>query len=326
MGGSEDIRHLTCAVRVVQIVVALAWAIVFNSIQLYVQKRLLEQTLAFYLSPKLVAKFASDRNILRKFLKPGAEKQTLTFLFTDIANFTSITEGMDSDELARNMNLYFEGAVTGCIHPQDGTVVKYIGDAIYAFWNAPEEQSDHPWRACQAALHFHDRITHQMNEQPLITRIGLHTGVANVGNFGSTERVDYTALGENVNLASRMEGLNKYLGTRILATGETYAAVARQLTARGCGRFRLKGFEKAVDVYELIGFSDAATATQVWRDAFECGLQAWRAGAFADAGKAFRQVLEWHPNDGPAQFYLARIEELKERPLNWSGEIELKEK
>ncbi len=238
----------------VQFPLALLWSVIFNAIRLHIQNKLYEASLALYLSPKLVKKFSRDKDLL----KPGAKKQLLTILFTDIANFTSISEGMDSDELAHHMNLYFETAVAKCIHPTDGTIVKYIGDAIFSFWNAPDPQADHSMRACEAALRFCHLPPQSMNGQLLVTRIGLHTGVANVGNFGSTTRVDYTALGENINLASRMEGLNKYLGTTVLLTSETCASIAGHFTTRFLGNFRLKGFEKAFGVHELLGGTDDA--------------------------------------------------------------------
>lgn len=300
-------------------------SIVWNSIRLYIQKRLYEQTLALYLSPKLVKKFVADP----RFLRPGAEKQTLTILFTDIADFTALSEGVDSDELARVMNQYFQRAVTECIHPTDGTVVKYIGDAIFAFWNAPEPQPDHALRACRAALALARLEPLALNGRPLRTRLGLHTGVVNVGNFGSTARVDYTALGENVNLASRMEGLNKHLGTTLLASGDTYAAVADRIVSRPCGRFRLKGFEKAVEVHELLGWlEEADLPTRPWREAFAQGLHAFQQGDFQAAEAHFRRTLALRPDDGPSRFYLARLEELRRHPppADWTGEVELKEK
>jgi adenylate cyclase len=309
---------------VMQILVVTLGSIVFNSIRLYIQKRLYEQTLALYLSPKLVKKFATNP----AFLRPGAEKQTLTILFTDIANFTSISEGLDSDELARVMNQYFQKAVNDCIHSTEGTVVKYIGDAIFAFWNAPEAQTDHALRACQAALQFARQEPIVMNGRPLLTRLGLHTGEANVGNFGSTERIDYTALGESINLASRMEGLNKYLGTTVLATGDTYAAVSDQIVSRCCGRFRMKGFEKAVEVHELIGLAEEAEATRPRREAFAEALKRFQQRDFAAAEAGFRRAMELHADDGPSEFYLNRIEELHQHPppADWTGEVELKEK
>src|SRR5258706_9022091 len=211
-----------------QIPIALLWAVAFNSVQLYVQNRLFEATLHMYLSPKLVKKFSGDKELL----KPGARKQMLTVLFSDVANFSSLSEGMDSDELALVMNNYFGTAVSQCIHATDGTVVKYLGDSIFAFWNAPDLQTDHELRACEAALRFRDLPAQQINGQPLETRLGLHAGVANVGNFGSPDRGDYTAVGESINLASRMEGLNKYLGTKILITAETHQGIAGRLHTR----------------------------------------------------------------------------------------------
>lgn len=315
-------------VLVAQVFVAMNYAVILNSIRLHVQKKLYEQTLALYVSPKLVKRFATDPEKAQRFLQPGAEKQTVTVVFTDIANFTSISEGMDSDDLCHHMNRYFQQAVSNCIHPTDGTVVKYIGDAIFAFWNAPEAQVDHALRACQAALRFRDQPVQEMNGRTLITRIGVHTGEANVGNFGSTERVDYTALGENINLASRMEGLNKYLGTTVLATGETFGAVRDALVARFCGVFRLKGFEKAVEVYELVDLVVKAEQTHAWRQAFAAALDDFRKRDFASAEPAFRRVLELRPDDGPTKFFLHKLEEFRADPPpeGWKGEVELKEK
>lgn len=309
---------------ILQIFIALIWSIVFNSIQLYVQNKLYEASLALYLSPKLVKKFSSDKTLL----KPGAKKETLTILFTDIANFTSISEGMDSDELAQHMNKYFETAVGQCIHHTDGTIVKYIGDAIFSFWNAPDLQSDHKLRACEAAVAFRNLPPQYMNGQLLITRIGLHTGVANVGNFGSTARVDYTALGENINLAARMEGLNKYLGTIVLLTSETHAGIEDKFTTRFLGDFRLKGFEKSIGVYELIGLPDQAEASRALREAFAAAVELFRNKDFTEAEKAFQHVQRISPQDGPSKFYLKHLTELREHPVpdNWEGEIELKEK
>lgn len=309
---------------IAQIFVALIWSIVFNSIQLYVQNKLYEASLALYLSPKLVKKFSSDKTLL----KPGAKKETLTILFTDIANFTSISEGMEGDELALHMNKYFETAVAQCIHYTDGTIVKYIGDAIFSFWNAPDLQNDHKLRACEAAVAFRNLPPQFMNGQLLITRIGLHTGVANVGNFGSTARVDYTALGENINLAARMEGLNKYLGTIVLLTSETHAGIEDKFTTRFLGDFRLKGFEKSIGVHELIGLPDKAEATRALREAFAAAVELFRKKDFDGAEKAFHRVLEISPKDGPSKFYLKHLAELREHPVpdDWAGEIELKEK
>ena len=309
---------------VAQIPVALGWSIAFNSIQLYVDKQKVEQSLSLYLPARLVKKFASDPTLL----KPGAKKQQLTILFSDIAGFTSITEGMDPDQLANLMNAYFQSSVDNCIHFTEGTIVKYIGDAIFAFWNAPDPQDDHPYRAADAALRFRDQDKHEFNGKKVLTRIGLHTGEANVGNFGSTTRVDYTAFGENINLTSRMEGLNKYLGTRVLMTGDTYEGIGERLVTRYLGLFRLKGFEKAVHVYELVDRPENAERTAELRRRFDQAREMFGKKDFAGAEAAFRRVLELAPQDGPSHFYLHHIEDLRseELPPGWKGEITLKEK
>jgi len=309
---------------VVLILVALAWSILFNSVQFYVQQQLYLQTLGLYLSPKLVKKFSGNPQLL----KPGAEEHTLTIFFSDIADFTTISQRMSSDALAKLMNTYFQTTVAECIHQTDGTVVKYIGDAIFAFWNAPDAQTDHAMRACEAALRFRGCKILTPWDAPLRTRIGIHTGQAHVGNFGSLERVDYTALGESVNLASRLEGLNKYLGTDCLISKETQAGLGDRLVTRLVGQFQLKGFDKAVEVFEIVGWPAEAEATRPWREAFAEALNNYLQRNLEFAGMGFQRVLELRPGDGPSKFYVDRIQELALQPLpeDWTGFTQLKEK
>ena len=309
---------------VVQISFAFSWAIVFNSIQLYVQKRLYEYTLGLYLSPKLVKKFAGDP----KFLKPGADELAITILFTDIADFTRLSQNISSDTLAKMMNQYFHVAVSECIHKTDGTVVKYIGDAIFAFWNAPEGQTDHAFRACEAALRFREQGVQQIHGQRLRTRIGVHTGLARVGNFGSPERVDYTALGESVNLASRLEGLNKYLGTDCIISRDTKEGMGDRFVTRSLGAFTLQGFDKPVGVYELVGWPAEAETTRPWREAFAEALNNYEQRNLEFAEIGFRRVLELKPDDGPSKFYLVKLDDLRTQslPEDWATHTILREK
>jgi adenylate cyclase len=307
--------------------IAWGWSVLYNSFSLYVQKKLLEQSLSRYLSPKLVKIFANKP----EFLRTGAEKQLVTILFSDIANFTSMSEGMDSDQLAKLVNAYFDRAVPSCIFKTDGTVLKFIGDSIFAIWNAPEVQSDHQLRACRGALLLRDQtggFSFGDSTATLRTRIGLHTGVANVGNFGSAEKFGYDAMGENINLASRMEGLNKYLGTDVLITGDTCREIAGQLVTRRLGLFRLKGFEKTVEVHELVSELEKASESQPWRELFAKGLECFERKSFEQAEAAFRRTCETKPDDGPSKFYLERIAELRAHAptADWTGVIELKEK
>lgn len=308
----------------VQIPIAALWSWGFNSFRLYVQNQLLNQSLASYVSPERVKEVLKNPDAI----KPGAEKQMLSIMFSDIANFTSLSEGMDSDELARLMNAYFEGAVSR-IHETDGTVIKFIGDAIFAIWNAPLlPVADHQYRAARGGLLLSRAVDEfiRTTGRSLVTRVGLHAGVANVGNFGSAKRFDYTAIGENINLASRMEGLNKYLGTTVLATGEIQSAVGDRLLWRYLGLFKLKGFDKAVAVYELLGEPDLAEATRPWREAFAAALAAFQKGDFASARTGFARVQEIRGQDGPSAFYRQYLDEHPQPPPGWKGEVEMKEK
>jgi adenylate cyclase len=307
-----------------QIPVALLWSVVFNSVQLYVQNRLYRQSLEMYLPPKLVQKFVNDKDLL----KPGARKQELTAFFSDIVSFSTLSEGLDSDELASLMNHYFESAVSLCIHAKDGTVAKYLGDGIFAFWNAPDLQTDHAFRACQAALLFRELPAKEINGKPLKTRIGLHTGIANVGNFGSRLRVDYTAIGDTINLASRLESLNRHLGTEVLISEHTQKGIEGRLLTRFLGNFRVKGFEKSVGVYELVGSLEHAESLRPFHEAFASALKLYRQRDFVWAQAEFRRALELKNNDGPCKFYLKSITELDglALPTEWAGETTFSEK
>ncbi|MGB9604234.1 MAG: adenylate/guanylate cyclase domain-containing protein, partial [Limisphaerales bacterium] len=278
----------------IQVPVATLWSWGYNSFRLYIQNRLLEQSLSAYVSPARVKQLLKHPDILH----PGAEKQVLSILFSDIENFTHISEGMDSDELARVMNDYFESAVAK-IHETDGTVIKFIGDAIFAVWNAPLPQQDHAIRAARAGILLSQAVDIFIKSgrgPRLRTRIGLHTGVANVGNFGSEKRFDYTAIGENINLASRMEGLNKHLGTTVLATGDLRNATNAHFVWRYLGRFKLKGFEKNVEVYELLGENGKVNISTDWIQKFEAAVKNFQSAKFQQAKSDFNSVLKIVPS------------------------------
>jgi adenylate cyclase len=207
-------------------------------------------------------------------------------------------------------------------------VVKFLGDGIFAFWNAPEPQVDHALRACEAALRFRVESVRCVDGMVLTTRIGIHTGLANVGNFGGEDRVDYTAMGENINLASRLEGLNKYLGTDCLISAETKAGIGDRLLTRSVGVFQLKGFEKPVEAYELLGRPSEAEATRPWREAFASALANYQQRNLEFAMAGFQSTLVLRPDDGPARFYIERIQDLllQTLPDEWSTHTVLKEK
>ncbi len=313
-------------VAAVQIPLALTWSLLFNSLRLYFENRLLGVTLGQHLSPGRVKQLLKTRDILQ----PGAEKTELSIMFTDIADFSVISEHMDSDELAKLMNDYFETAIS-CVHETDGFLVKLIGDALFVIWNAPISQLDHRERAVRTSMLLQQRLVAfngSTEGVALRTRIGIHTGVANVGNFGSTTRFDYTAIGENINLASRMEGLNKHLGTGVLLTGYTARPLDGHVDMRKLGHFQLKGFQKAVAVYELLGPIEQAATTRPWRQTFAEGLEHFRNKNLEQARAAFVHTLELRPDDGPSLFYIGLMGEMVPElmPEDWVGEVEIKEK
>jgi adenylate cyclase len=320
--------------------VALLCSIVYNSLRLYVEKKLLEESLGAHLSPKVVKRMLNDPALR----KPGGAQMEVSIMFTDIANFSRVSESMASDDLVRMMNRYFQASLE-CIHETDGTVVKLIGDAIFAIWNAPLAQGDHRERACRTASLLQERIVDfdaAHLSVPLRTRVGLHAGVASVGNIGSTHRFDYTALGENINLTSRLEGLNKFLGTSVLATRDVQVAVESSLLWRPVGHFRFKGTGRTVEVFELIGTMERAGPTREWRDKFGEGMHDFRHRRFEAAMKKFRQTIELRravepefttgtgrlTADGPSRFYLDRAREfsIHPPPSDWIGEVALEEK
>jgi adenylate cyclase len=313
-------------IAAVQLPIALLWSILYNSFNAYLQNRLLEQSLGLYLSPKQVQRILKEPGLRQ----PGGSKQVVSILFSDIAGFSRISEQLDPQELVQLLNAYYEQTIR-CIHQTDGTIVDIIGDAIFAIWNAPELQPDHQEKMLQAALAFQKNVTQFNGKQgglALNTRVGLHTGEVVVGNVGSTEHFDYTAIGENVNLASRLEGLNKQLGTNVLMTRAAIPPSGGQWLLRPVGKFQFKGFENFVEVIEFVVTDEPPESVQLWLNSFAAALAAFGRKDFAAAEKGFQRTLELRADDGPSQFYLKQIAELPAHPVpeNWAGEISLKEK
>jgi adenylate cyclase len=187
----------------------------------------------------------------------GGEKQELTIFFSDIANFTGVSERLDPQQLMLQLSEYFD-VVTQLIMKEGGTVDKYIGDSIMAFWGAPVVVDTPAKKACHVALEAQKRIAKLNNRweeegKPRFeTRIGLHTGEAIVGNVGSSERMNYSAIGDGVNLASRLEGLNKEFSTQIIISEATRLQILDWFQCRPLGDVKIKGKTKPVRVYELV--------------------------------------------------------------------------
>jgi adenylate cyclase len=207
--------------------------------------------------PKEIVRRVIDNSISTKL---GGVKQEITLVFTDVRGFTTIAESADPDVLLLQTSRYF-AVLTEAFLAEGGTVDKFIGDAVMVFWNAPNLQSDHVARACRSVLAAKAAGESLNTEfeaeglQPFFTRFGIHVGEAVVGNVGSTERMNYTALGNNVNLAARLEGLNKQFGTAILVSEEVHSRVRDHFVFRACDAVIAKGMTKETRVFELVGVS-----------------------------------------------------------------------
>jgi adenylate cyclase len=207
--------------------------------------------------PKEIVRRVLDNSISTEL---GGVREEITVAFTDVRDFTTIAESTDPDILMHQTSRYFS-ALTEAFLAEGGTVDKFIGDAVMVFWNAPTRQPDHVERACRAALAGKlaaEKLNSQFETEglkPFFTRFGIHVGEAVVGNLGSTERMNYTALGNTVNLASRLEGLNKQFGTAILVSEDVYSRVQHLFQFRALESVVAKGMTKETRIFELLGAS-----------------------------------------------------------------------
>ena len=207
--------------------------------------------------PKEIVRRVLDNSISTEL---GGVREEITVAFTDVRDFTTIAESTDPDILMHQTSRYFS-ALTEAFLAEGGTVDKFIGDAVMVFWNAPTRQPDHVERACRAAL-AGKLASEELNSQfeaeglkPFFTRFGIHVGEAVVGNLGSTERMNYTALGNTVNLASRLEGLNKQFGTAILVSEDVYLRVQHLFQFKALESVVAKGMTRETRIFELVGAS-----------------------------------------------------------------------
>jgi adenylate cyclase len=207
--------------------------------------------------PKEIVRRVLDNSISTEL---GGDREEITVAFTDVRDFTTIAESTDPDILMHQTSRYFS-ALTEAFLAEGGTVDKFIGDAVMVFWNAPTRQPDHVERACRAALAgklASEKLNSQFETEglkPFFTRFGIHVGEAVVGNLGSTERMNYTALGNTVNLASRLEGLNKQFGTTILVSDDVYLRAQHLFQFRALESVVAKGMITETRIFELVGAS-----------------------------------------------------------------------
>ncbi len=259
------------------VAMALVGALAWNYATEGRQRRFIKQAFRHYLSPAVIERIVADPDALRL----GGERRELTIMFSDLAGFTSLSEGLDPEALTALLNDYLTG-MTDIILEEGGTLDKYEGDAILAFWNAPLDQPDHAARACRAAvrcqrwLREHNPEFRERCGRELAMRIGIHTGEVVVGNMGSRQRFDYTVLGDAANLASRLEGANKAFRTGTMISGTTRRLAADAILCRSLGAVRVIGRREPVEVFELAGLA-GDPEPETWT-VFAEALAAWRAG------------------------------------------------
>jgi adenylate cyclase len=308
----------------VQMPFGLAWSVGSQYLLESRRRKELRRAFGFYLSPQMADKIAdSDFD-----LKPGGKLVEVTVIFTDLESFTSMSENLDPTEVSEILTSYF-GQTTKCILENKGTIIKYIGDAVFAAWGAPIEDPQHAMRAAETACDLRRLSEMVVRGKTLRTRVGIHSGKVLAGNLGSSYRFDYTMIGDAVNFASRLESLNKYLSTQVLISDVVRQQLGDGFVTRQLGEFRVAGKKQSVVIHELLCRRDAESGEKSWIDVFEEGIAVFRAADFEGARRLMNRTIELRGGtDGPAEFYLRKIEALGDNGPgdNWTGVVELSEK
>lgn len=285
------------------------------------EKKKIRGAFQYYLTASVINEMLKDPSKL----KLGGDKKDLTVLFSDIRGFTTISESLTPEELVHLLNEYLT-AMTDKVFEHEGLLDKYMGDAIMAVFGAPLEQPDHALRACRTALDMMSELRKLQNKwsaegRPVLDiGIGINTGDMVVGNMGSEMRFDYTVMGDNVNLGSRLEGINKEYGTNIVISEFTYEQVKDKMLCRELDQVQVKGKNLPVRIYELLEFQDGKKDFP-HVPVFEEGLNLYRRCQWDEAVACFKKVLEIRPDDRAAAVYIERCEALRDNPPEpgWDG-------
>jgi len=263
----------------------------------------------------------------------GGEKRNITLFFSDIRGFTSISERLDPEDLVRLLNEYLT-EMTSIITKDQGLVDKYMGDGIMAFWGAPLDQTDHAEMACSSSLEMMDKLRELQKKwkkegiPSFDIGIGLNSGDAIVGNMGSYSRFDYTAMGDNVNLASRLEGLNKIYGTNIIISENTYKIVKDKFESRKLDVVKVKGKKKPILIFELLSHKDKTSKKQQdFIKLYEAGLEFYFKKKWKESIKSFQASIKLI-DDNASHVFIKRCQEFLNNtpPKDWDGVWEMQTK
>ena len=297
-------------------------------------KRHIKRAFAKYVAPEVVDEIAEDPAALRL----GGQKRSLTILFSDVEGFTTLSENMDAEDLLTLLNEYLAD-MTQIVLDEGGTLDKYIGDAVRAFWNAPKAYPDHADRAMRVAVtmqrHMHGLNRRWRESNPrhndLRVRIGVHTGEVVVGNLGGAERFSYSAIGDSVNLAARLEPANKTYDTLTMVSQATLSAAdASRFRVRELDYVAVKGKADPAKVYELLGEAGVplALGKEEALRRYDLGMAEYKRHQWEAAKAHFRSALEACPDDGPSRLYVQRCEDniAEPPPPDWDFVVHRKEK
>lgn len=293
------------------------------------KKQELKGTFQKYVSPSIVNEILSHP----EKVELGGRKENMTVLFSDVRGFTTFAEKLEPTVLGDFLTKYLT-PMTRLVFKNNGTLDKYMGDAIMAFFGAPIHFPDHAKKCCITALEMIDKLkdlNQEFEKQKLPSLdigIGINTGDMSVGNMGSDIVRSYTVMGDSVNLASRLEGINKNYGTRIIISEFTYEKVKDDFICRGLDLVRVKGKVLPVKIYELMGHKKIKPELQQCTELFHTAYELYLNKNFEEALRKFNEALNIVPNDGPAQLYVDRCQEYLQNPPteNWDGVYEFKTK
>lgn len=282
----------------------------------------IKRSFSQYLSPDIIDLLVKEP----ERLSLGGEKQIITVMMVDIRNFTSLSEEIPPEKLIQILNIYL-GELTEVILEHGGTVDKYMGDAIMAFFGAPIHDPQNGTKACQTAIMMFERLHEKRVEwsskgvPSLWLGMGINTGPMVVGNLGCAKRFDYSVIGDHVNLASRLEGISKVYGVKIVISEYTRNALGPEFKCRELDNVRVKGRQQAVRIYELLGKDYFTDGLYAFVDSFERGLACYREGSFIRAIDFFKETLSLKPDDKPSQLFIHRCYTLEKEELqtSWDG-------
>ncbi len=287
------------------------------------ERRLILGAFKHYLAPAIVDRILKDPAQLRL----GGAAYDVSVIFTDLAGFSTISEKLSPEKLHDLLTMYFR-EMMDILLVENATLDKFIGDAIMVYFGCPVADPSHPLQACRSALRMQQRLGELNTEwttlgyPPLHMRIGINTGPVVAGNMGTESIFNYTILGDNVNLASRLEGVNKEYGTATIIGEDTWRQVADTVSARELDCIRVKGKSAPVAIYELAALAGELPARSVGTfSAYASGLRSYRERRWAEARDAFGEILQSEPGDGPSATMKARAEEYGRNPPpdDWDG-------